>query len=204
MRGVLVYSLLAIAGCAYYPPNHSPNFSVPGKSGGPTINLPPVLLSNDGNPGAYRLGASEYARFNSAFSYDLNFHSGDFFLSPSVYLLGIGTGVGYQYHNRTSVAVNSGMGILPVSYSAGVSVSQRIHNRAYFTYGFNVASLHKVDCSGICMMENTSKAAPYHHFSVLFMNTDFRFIDIHVDYMKGGETDLEPGVTLGFTEEIFK
>jgi hypothetical protein len=188
---------LLLFGCAYTPPNFGPVIAHQEGSRGPRINLPTAEFSERGVVSEPFLGAHEYARINSVFSYDFHLRNRYFHFSPSIYYLGFGSAVGFILDNRTVVSFNSGISFLPIAYSSGISVSQSFYEKVFLGYGYNWASVNKVNCAGVCVLENEKVIIGYHRLGLSYLHSGTYFVEAQANVTNESKVKLGLGIAVG-------
>jgi hypothetical protein len=173
-------------GCGYYPHNQAA-IAIPGDK---TITVTGAVI-----PTTVNKKENEYddiIRMESLASVTWKLGFGKFFLSPSLFPMGLGTGVGYIFDTKTVIAPFAGISFYPVSYASGISVSQGILDHLFIEYRLNHSMLHYQYCAFGCFMGEPSEFSVYHtinfaaRFGMFYSEINMETADFKKDYLTYG------------------
>lgn len=186
--------VLLLVGCGFTPPNYSQLLLHEGGGASYAMNVPFwVFQSNFGNADASSINTS--TRLNTPWSADFHYRLSRFHLSPSLYFLGAGMGMGYLHRDRAVISLTSGISAEPLRADYGIKWSQRIHGPLFATYGWNFAHRRFQKCSGPCLMLSDSPLGNYQHLSLGLVRSGF-LLDLHADYVPGPGKGFSFGMTV--------
>jgi hypothetical protein len=163
ISGFVLASVL-LAGCGYYPRNQAA-VAIPSEN---TLTFTGSVL-----PTKIRKKANEYdeiIRMESLTGATWKFESDKIFISPSLYYIGFGSGVGYIFDTGTVLSGFVGTSFFPASPASGLSISQAILKHYFIEYRLNYAKLHYEDCAFGCFESGEGEFNAYHtlNFATLF------------------------------------
>lgn len=114
------------------------------------------------------------------------------FISPSLYYLGIGSGLGYVFDTKTVISSFTGFSFYPFSLASGISVSQGILDHYFIEYRLNHSMLHYQDCAFGCFMGEQSEFSAFHTFNLaakfgkFYSEINLGTADFKMDYLTFG------------------
>jgi hypothetical protein len=186
---------IIFTGCGYYPHNHAA-IAIPD---GETITFTASVV-----PETIKKRETKYddiIKTESLASATWKIPSENLFISPSLFYIGLGSGVGYIFETRTVLAGFAGVSFLPTSLASGISVSQAISNHYFIEYRLNYSKLQYQDCAFGCFESDEGELATYHtlNFATLF---GMFYSEFHVEASSFNKEYVTYGLSIGM--QIFK
>jgi hypothetical protein len=150
-----IFLPIILIGCGYYPHNQAA-IAIPDKQ---TITITGAVI-----PTTVKKKANEnddIIRIESLASMTWKFGDEKLFVSPSLFYIGLGSGVGYIFDTKTVVASFIGTSFYPTSLASGVSISQAILDHYFIEYRLNYSMLHYKNCTYGCIEGDESELSTY-------------------------------------------
>lgn len=200
-RGIIGFVSIPVflIGCGYYPRNQAAIAVPANKTLTFTGSVLPTKVKTKENE------FDEIVRMESLTGATWKFESDKIFISPSLYYLGFGSGVGYIFSSKTVLAGYIGMSFLPFSQASGLSVSQAILNHYFIEYRLNYSKLHYLNCAFSCYEEDGGELSVYHTFNLatlfgpFYSEFSMEVIKMRKDYIFYG---ISAGVQIHLKSEI--
>lgn len=144
-----------LVGCGYYPHNQAA-IAIPRNK---TITITGAVI-----PTTVRDKANEFddvMRTESLASITWRLGADKLFVSPSLFYIGLGSGIGYIFDTKTVLSSFIGTSFYPVSLATGISISQAFLDHYFVEYRLNHSMLHYQYCAFGCFEGDGSEFSTY-------------------------------------------